>query len=190
MDVDIEESPEEVESAKPEESIDDKMDVSEAKTEPAAEEMTVVDEDPLKEDEPKVPSPVVSTEETPSTVEEKPVVETAVEVDAEKVVDDVEKKMPETVVSDPSVSVKKEDAHSAALESVDKLKAMFPELEVMHKGTETSVDSAQTPQLVDKLNKTLPMEKTFAQLIAQSYQHPIKWPKVSEISSFPFRFGL
>lgn len=181
MDVDVEEPPEEVESAKPEESKDDEMDVSEVKTEPAAEEMAV-NENPFKEDEPKVSSPVAYTEEIPLTVEEKQTLETVSEVDPEKVIHDVENKIPETVVTDPFVSIKKEDAHSSALESVDKLKAMFPELEVMQKGTEMSVDSPQMPQLVDKQNKTLPMEKTFAQLIAQSYQHPIKWPKVSKTS--------
>lgn len=188
MEVDVEEPAEEVESAKPEESKDDEMDVSEVKAEPAAEEMAV-DEEPSKEDEPKVSSPAADAEETPATVEEKPTPETASEVEPEKVTDEMEKKSPENVVSELSVSIKKEDAHSAALESVDKLKAMFPELEVMHKGTETAVDSPQMPQLVDKQNKTLPMEKTFAQLIAQSYQHPIKWPKVSKKSDLTLGQG-
>lgn len=56
---------------------------------------------------------------------------------------------------------------SASTEVVDRFKAMFPELEVMHK--------------LPEIDTTVVAEKqsTIAQLLQQSYQNPIKWPKVS-----------
>lgn len=82
-----------------------------------------------------------------------------------------------TVESSLSTFKKENNVNTSTLESVDKLKAMFPELEVMHKGNERDTVSPLYP--TDKQTKALQLEKTFAQLIAQSYQHPIKWPKVS-----------
>lgn len=92
-----------------------------------------------------------------------------------------EKKLEKSLADAASTAVKKETlgASNSAMESVDKLKAMFPELEVMHKGTD--LDSSGTGFVSDKPSKALQLEKTFAQLIAQSYQHPIKWPKVSRM---------
>lgn len=88
----------------------------------------------------------------------------------------VDEKTSDKLVTDPSaMSVKKESTPNSAMESVDKLKAMFPELEVMHKGTDLDTNTAGYP--MDKQNK-VQLEKTFAQLIAHSYQHPVRWPKV------------
>lgn len=90
----------------------------------------------------------------------------------------VDEKTSDKSATDPSaVSVKKEvvSTPNSAMESVDKLKAMFPELEVMHKGTDLDTNTTGYP--VDKQNK-VQLEKTFAQLIAHSYQHPVRWPKV------------
>lgn len=60
---------------------------------------------------------------------------------------------------------------SASTEVVDRFKAMFPELEVMHK--------------LPEIDTTVVAEKqsTIAQLLQQSYQNPIKWPKVRCLSS-------
>lgn len=54
---------------------------------------------------------------------------------------------------------------SGNMEAVDKFKAMFPELEVMHRFPEID-----TTVVTDK-------QSTIAQLLQQSYQNPIKWPK-------------
>lgn len=62
---------------------------------------------------------------------------------------------------------------SASVESVDRLKAMFPELEVVHKDVATPSS--------DKLSAHKPLQQidqTIAHLLATSYQNPIKWPKV------------
>lgn len=65
-------------------------------------------------------------------------------------------------------------------ESVDRLKAMFPELEVVHRGVDSGNDhSSSSSGFMDRTAKPFQcMDKSFAQLIAQSYQNPIKWPKV------------
>lgn len=55
---------------------------------------------------------------------------------------------------------------SGNTEVVDRFKAMFPELEVMHRFPEID-----TTVVADK-------QSTIAQLLQQSYQNPIKWPKV------------
>lgn len=65
---------------------------------------------------------------------------------------------------------------SSSVESVDRLKAMFPELEVVHK-------DLSNPS-VDKLPMHKPLQQidqTIAHLLATSYQNPIKWPKVKPI---------
>lgn len=62
---------------------------------------------------------------------------------------------------------------STSVESVDRLKAMFPELEVVHKDVSTPT--------IDKLPMHKPLQQidqTIAHLLATSYQNPIKWPKV------------
>lgn len=61
----------------------------------------------------------------------------------------------------------------SSVDSVDKLKAMFPELEVLHKDVSTPT--------IDKLPIHKPLQQidqTIAHLLATSYQNPIKWPKV------------
>lgn len=66
---------------------------------------------------------------------------------------------------------------SVSAESVDRLKAMFPELEVVHK-------DVSTPTL-DKLPTHKPLQQidqTIAHLLVTSYQNPIKWPKVNYLS--------
>ncbi len=126
-----------------------------------------------------------TNEETKKEAEEKP--EDALPIPSsegevksdEKNSETVVEKKSDKIVAETSVPVKKENVNSStsALESVDKLKALFPELEVMHKGTDTEIPTpAAAP--IEKQNKSIQLEKTFAQLIAQSYQHPIKWPKV------------
>lgn len=56
-------------------------------------------------------------------------------------------------------------------EAVDRFKAMFPELEVMHR-----LPEIDTTVISEKHSSR---EATVAQLLQQSYQNPIKWPKVS-----------
>lgn len=66
---------------------------------------------------------------------------------------------------------------SASAESVDRLKAMFPELEVVHKDVSTPT--------IDKLPIHKPLQQidqTIAHLLVTSYQNPIKWPKVNYLS--------
>lgn len=65
---------------------------------------------------------------------------------------------------------------TTSVESVDRLKAMFPELEVVHK--DISIPT------IDKLVMNKPLQQidqTIAHLLATSYQNPIKWPKVKLI---------
>jgi len=67
---------------------------------------------------------------------------------------------------------------STSVESVDRLKAMFPELEVVHKDIATVATGTTT---IDKLPMHKPLQQidqTIAHLLATSYQNPIKWPKV------------
>lgn len=64
---------------------------------------------------------------------------------------------------------------SGNTEVVDRFKAMFPELEVMHRFPEID-----TTVVADK-------QSTIAQLLQQSYQNPIKWPKVRYNSN---QFGV
>lgn len=67
---------------------------------------------------------------------------------------------------------------STSVESVDRLKAMFPELEVVHKDMATVATGTST---IDKLPMHKPLQQidqTIAHLLATSYQNPIKWPKV------------
>lgn len=69
--------------------------------------------------------------------------------------------------------VKSKECTTSA-ESVDRLKAMFPELEVVHKDISSPV--------IDKLPSHKPLQQidqTIAHLLATSYQNPIKWPKVN-----------
>lgn len=62
---------------------------------------------------------------------------------------------------------------SASVESVDRLKAMFPELEVVHKDVSTpTVDKLPTHKPLQQIDQTI------AHLLVTSYQNPIKWPKV------------
>lgn len=70
-------------------------------------------------------------------------------------------------------------------DSVDKLKAMFPELEVMNRLPE--IDAIVVNENKPNLNVTSPFNKgnpslidsSIANIFTQSYQNPIKWPKVS-----------
>lgn len=59
---------------------------------------------------------------------------------------------------------------SGNAEAVDRFKALFPELEVMHR-----LPEIDTTLVSEKQSR----ETTVAQLLQQSYQNPIKWPKVS-----------
>lgn len=69
--------------------------------------------------------------------------------------------------TDLSGSTDLSKTHSSGnTEVVDRFKAMFPELEVMHRFPEID-----TTVVADK-------QSTIAQLLQQSYQNPIKWPKV------------
>lgn len=66
---------------------------------------------------------------------------------------------------------------ATSVESVDRLKAMFPELEVVHKDIATPT--------IDKISMHKPLQQidqTIAHLLATSYQNPIKWPKVKPIN--------
>jgi len=77
----------------------------------------------------------------------------------------------DTKVTEPTVKSKE---CSSSVESVDRLKAMFPELEVVHKDVSSPT--------IDKLPMHKPLQQidqTIAHLLATSYQNPIKWPKVS-----------
>lgn len=66
---------------------------------------------------------------------------------------------------------------SVSAESVDRLKAMFPELEVVHKDVSTpSVDKLPTHKPLQQIDQTI------AHLLVTSYQNPIKWPKVNYLS--------
>lgn len=82
---------------------------------------------------------------------------------------------PNTKVSEQIVKSKE---CSTSVGSVDRLRAMFPELEVVHK--DLSTNSA----IIDKLPIHKPLQQidqTIAHLLATSYQNPIKWPKVNNI---------
>jgi len=77
----------------------------------------------------------------------------------------------DTKVTEPVIKPKE---CSSSVESVDRLKAMFPELEVVHKDISNPT--------IDKLPMHKPLQQidqTIAHLLATSYQNPIKWPKVS-----------
>lgn len=70
-------------------------------------------------------------------------------------------------------TVKPKECSFPTVESVDKLKAMFPELEVLHKDISTpTVDKLPIPKPLQQIDQTI------AHLLATSYQNPIKWPKV------------
>lgn len=70
-------------------------------------------------------------------------------------------------------TVKPKECSFPSVESVDKLKAMFPELEVLHKDISTpTVDKLPMPKPLQQIDQTI------AHLLATSYQNPIKWPKV------------
>lgn len=78
---------------------------------------------------------------------------------------------PDTKITEPTLKSKE---CTSSVESVDRLKAMFPELEVVHKDVASPT--------IDKLPAHKPLQQidqTIAHLLATSYQNPIKWPKVS-----------
>lgn len=81
-----------------------------------------------------------------------------------------ESSKPDIKVIEPTIK-SKECSTSTSVESVDRLKAMFPELEVVHK--DITVDKLPTHKPLQQIDQTI------AHLLATSYQNPIKWPKVN-----------
>lgn len=77
---------------------------------------------------------------------------------------------PDTKIIEPTIK-SKECSTSTSTESVDRLKAMFPELEVVHK--DITVDKLPIHKPLQQIDQTI------AHLLATSYQNPIKWPKVN-----------
>lgn len=85
----------------------------------------------------------------------------------------------DTKVTEPIAKSKE----CSSVESVDRLKAMFPELEVVHKDLSTPT--------IDKLPMHKPLQQidqTIAHLLATSYQNPIKWPKVRPTTNYKYTF--
>lgn len=77
---------------------------------------------------------------------------------------------------DKETIVKAED--SKEMEGIERFKAMFPELEVMQKLPEIDTTVVTAPEKTTIPVPRPSLDSTVAQLIAHSYQNPIKWPKV------------
>lgn len=145
------------------------------KPETVSEENKPTDDDtPDTQEKDKEESPTDEVEKT-GTIEVQTVQEpinTEVKDATNEISSDTSSK-PDTKVIEKTT---KSNEFSTPLESVDRLKAMFPELEVLHKDVSTPT--------TDKLPMHKPLQQidqTIAHLLATSYQNPIKWPKVKTL---------
>lgn len=147
----LSETAEQVDGNKPENvEIENKETDAKEKDEPRTDEIDIT---PITDNiEPKTES---SSKEVKSTTSEIP---------------------PDTITkTEPKVveQIAKSKECPTSVESVDRLKAMFPELEVVHKDL-----SAPTVEKLPVHKPLQQIDQTIAHLLATSYQNPIKWPKV------------
>uniref|UniRef100_A0A0A9YRD7 Chromodomain-helicase-DNA-binding protein 6 n=1 Tax=Lygus hesperus TaxID=30085 RepID=A0A0A9YRD7_LYGHE len=126
--------------------------------------------------------------EVKKTVEEEPVKEgctvakpesddspKAEESNKEEKTDTVEEPKSVECKTEAVVTGEKNKGDEKEIEGIERFKAMFPELEVMQK-----LPEIDTTVVTEKAAVTVPrpsLDSTVAQLIAHSYQNPIKWPK-------------